>query len=568
MRTSDSPNNFKRVLNHFHDCGVTNRRQFDSGHVPDISNSLDTRTRDPPAAFSHQRQDRTDLPGIRNMPLPLRLQKIVLENGGKLPPQGLSFAEAPVTESVAGSLQTDHSHDSNSGPTDESAMDISKTLKHAQPSPMIKKEHAAGSSSHILPQRWSKAEQMKPEELESQRNTNAPIEDTNAYWEPFVRTCGNCADVIDERTGRPYEQDGHVARDCSRVVWNDGYIHCCPICNVDTHVVDDCPSPKKDRNLFYMLVLKRDGKPPIFSRQPIWEIHPSKWTSTSARPQRPEFALEHRAELVDCNKTIHDTFWDADHTIEELACTLPRDWNEPQFVRARAGRAKARFERVRIADAALKSQKKKDKEKEKRKKNKRRAKDKQNRETTEPYTNIEAEPTMMSETADSGKRSHEHIDQGETFPYAAAGKKIKTEAGFASPETQQQSTTPLACSLPRTQSIYQIPDAQTEEYQDFLAWKADRQWEIILEAAQSRAADLAGQARLAQLNVDRLIIEGPPSSRRADVPQQSQGPIGRHLQQRYTPGLQQEEPQQQATNVYTDRGERGRGGTDRWERGL
>jgi hypothetical protein len=97
-----------------------------------------------------------------------------------------------------------------------------------------------------------------------------------------LRTCGAC------------HQKGHVLADCTRTVDVYGFLVGCPLCNTTKHNVDQCKRKPKQGDLFYYMVVKRVGKPPLRSGLDFRFILPKRWAVLTRYPQTCQFAASRR----------------------------------------------------------------------------------------------------------------------------------------------------------------------------------------------------------------------------------------------------------------------------------
>jgi hypothetical protein len=110
-----------------------------------------------------------------------------------------------------------------------------------------------------------------------------------------LRTCGACY------------QKGHVLADCTRKVDVYGFLAGCPLCNTTRHNIDQCNGQTQGKHrgkkrrpseLFYYMVVRRIGKPPVRSRLDFRFINPEKWAVLDQYPQTCQFAAYRRNNKI------------------------------------------------------------------------------------------------------------------------------------------------------------------------------------------------------------------------------------------------------------------------------
>ncbi|KAF4636367.1 hypothetical protein G7Y89_g1715 [Cudoniella acicularis] len=101
--------------------------------------------------------------------------------------------------------------------------------------------------------------------------------------------CGNCQDI------------GHEVADCTRNLDSEGFVNACPFHNTNSHSAFRCPDVYDIplRKLYYFLVRRRAGKPPIRCPWNFWSIDPVRWEAQRdvVRPQRAQFALDRAQKM-------------------------------------------------------------------------------------------------------------------------------------------------------------------------------------------------------------------------------------------------------------------------------
>lgn len=112
----------------------------------------------------------------------------------------------------------------------------------------------------------------------------------------LVRYCGACS------------QKGHELRDCTRKVDVYGFQVGCPLCNTTKHNIDQCQGRPARGNqkaqrpnastLWYVMVVRRAGKPPLRSARDFRFLNPEKWALLDRYPQTCQFAAARKKAKI------------------------------------------------------------------------------------------------------------------------------------------------------------------------------------------------------------------------------------------------------------------------------
>ncbi|KAE8443784.1 hypothetical protein EG329_001378 [Mollisiaceae sp. DMI_Dod_QoI] len=124
---------------------------------------------------------------------------------------------------------------------------------------------------------------------------------------PDERICGGCG------------IEGHPLADCTKNVDEYGFINGCPKCNTTKHLIDNCRSKNRltDGRMFYFLVVKRLGKPPLRSREDFRFVSPKKFAELKKYPQTCQFAAQRRNHGISqmVTEIVLDPSWKSPHLV-------------------------------------------------------------------------------------------------------------------------------------------------------------------------------------------------------------------------------------------------------------
>ncbi|KAE9379577.1 hypothetical protein N431DRAFT_460829 [Stipitochalara longipes BDJ] len=135
-------------------------------------------------------------------------------------------------------------------------------------------------------------------------------------------------EIISEAVPQPVErvqycgacyQKGHQLRDCTHKTDPYGFLNGCPRCNTTRHNFDQCgghmhgknKGQKSPSNIFYLMVVKRIGKPPIRSAIDFRFLNPERFASLERYPQTCQFAAARRKNKImqEVHQQIDDPSW-------------------------------------------------------------------------------------------------------------------------------------------------------------------------------------------------------------------------------------------------------------------
>jgi len=151
----------------------------------------------------------------------------------------------------------------------------------------------------------------------------------------LVRYCGACS------------QKGHELRDCTRKVDVYGFQVGCPLCNTTKHNIDQCQGRPARGNqkaqrpnastLWYVMVVRRAGKPPLRSARDFRFLNPEKWAFLDRYPQTCQFAAARKKAKIfqAVDEQVQDPSWANPESIGSQV--HPLDVSAAQFFTSAAG---------------------------------------------------------------------------------------------------------------------------------------------------------------------------------------------------------------------------------------
>jgi hypothetical protein len=134
-------------------------------------------------------------------------------------------------------------------------------------------------------------------------------------------------------------QKGHILGECTRKVDFYGFLIGCPRCNTTKHNIDQCTGPthgkKKGKkptlsDLWFLMVLRRIGKPPVRSALDFRFINPERWARLERYPQTCQFAAARRNNKIGqgVDERIEDPSWANPDSVRSQV--HPLEANRPQ----------------------------------------------------------------------------------------------------------------------------------------------------------------------------------------------------------------------------------------------